>query len=271
MKLTKLNLPNFFIIGANKAGTTSLYYYLMQHPDIFMSAAKEPMFFLTLDPVPVKKKGADIDLYYTLKEYMGLFKQAKEKAIGEASTAYLSNPTSILWISKIIPEARLIAILRNPIERAMSDYLYHQKAGIETRTFETAIAEMLDVRRGMAQTENAEKKNVIPGNPMVGRRYLNLGLYGHHVSNVKKYFPDDQLLVIDFRELNNDSAAVVRRICRFLGVREFIPSNLERQNVSGRNNYQIDRVLLDRLKLYFEEDIKHLQTMVEFDVMNWLK
>ena len=114
-----MTMPNFLIVGAQKAGTTSLHYYLKQHPQIYMSLRKEPHFF----------EGMHWDFYRPgrimlpvtdLADYQALFEGVTdEKAIGEASASYLYSPKAPTLIKRSIPDARLIAILRNPADRSV--------------------------------------------------------------------------------------------------------------------------------------------------------
>ena len=121
-----MTMPNFLIIGAMKSGTTALYYYLEQHPDIYMSPVKEPNFFSSHK----QENAAD-----TVTEF-GIYRQlfsggSGKKAIGEASHSYLYEPGAAAEIRRYIPEAKLIAILRNPIERAYSHFLHMVRSGTE--------------------------------------------------------------------------------------------------------------------------------------------
>jgi len=270
----EMQLPNFFIIGANKAGTTSLYYYCKQHPEIFMSQNKEPMFFLSMNPPRIKKEEAAVGKpysYFTLREYMGLFAAATEPMRGESSTAYLAVPTSVLWIKKIIPHAKLIAILRNPIERAISDYEYHYKGKVDGRSFAQAITDAFNFIKDQKSSRQATENKPMIGNPLVGARYLNVGRYGSQLSVVKQYFTDDQLFVADYEELNRDSIEFMQKIYKFLGVGKFTLPNVKRLNTSGKSSHQIDKSIENKMKEFFEEDIKLLQTLVNFDVMKWLQ
>ena len=112
--------PNFFIVGAPRCGTTSLWYYLSQSPEVFMSTKKEPKYFnsyesvrLYFDP-PIRDK----------KKYLELFHEVRnERAIGEASTSYLADPSTPELIHKVLPESRIIISLRDPVERAFSHHL----------------------------------------------------------------------------------------------------------------------------------------------------
>ena len=260
---SEMKLPNFFIIGANKAGTSSLYHYCRQHPEIFMSKNKEPMFFTARGPLPTKdekvvNKPSLYYQYFTLREYMDLFVSATEPVRGEASTAYLAHPDSTMWIRKIIPDAKLIVILRDPIERAISDFEFQTNRNkSESRTFAQAINDALN---GYVRPTNVDPQ-----------RYLNLGLYGHQLTVVKRFFPDNQLFVADYEEYNRDTVEFVQKVYKFLGVREFVPPDTRRENVSGHATPDISRTLENKMKQYFEEDIKLLQSLVNFDVMKWLQ
>ena len=139
--MEKGRLPNFFIVGAAKAGTTSLYYYLKQHPEIFMSPVKEPNFFCYHEAIEVinffRFKEDDIS---TLDDYLALFRKVnKEKAIGEASTQYLFFPSTAHNIKKMIPHAKMIILLRDPVSRAFSSYLFHLKGNRVDRDFDDVV------------------------------------------------------------------------------------------------------------------------------------
>lgn len=138
-------LPNFLIIGAAKAGTTSLYSYLKQHPDIFMSSWKEPKFF-SLEGEKLDFQGPsqiiNTDSINNLESYLELFEGVKdETAIGEASPIYLYSPKAPANIKKYIPDAKLIVVLRHPAERAFSSFAHLIRAGYETLSFEEALEE----------------------------------------------------------------------------------------------------------------------------------
>lgn len=268
----EMKLPNFFIIGANKAGTTSLHHYCRQHPEIYMSKNKEPMFFSASGPLPEKneqavKKTSLYYQYFTLREYMDLFASATEPMRGEASTSYMANPNSTMWIRKIIPDARLIAILRNPMERAISDFEFQIKRNrSEPRTLAQA---MNDALNGYIEPTNTMQigPNLLK-NP---QRYVTLGLYGHQLSVVKQFFPDDQLFIADYEEYNRDTTEFVQKVYKFLGVDKFNPPDIRRLNTSDKRKPQIEKDLENKMKMFFEEDIKLLQGLVNFDVMKWLQ
>jgi len=149
----KEKLPNFFIVGAAKAGTTSLYNYLKQHPDIYMSPIKEPNYFakdidINLFRKDYKKTALiDTQKYFSkpkleelhlafiteLEDYIKLFqKVSNEKVIGETSVSYLYSKVAAKEIKKLVPDAKIVIILRDPIERAYSHYLMNLKEGLIT-------------------------------------------------------------------------------------------------------------------------------------------
>lgn len=134
-----MTLPNFLVIGAHKAGTTALYNYLKQHPQVYMSPAKEPRFFAlegkNLKFLGPKKDPGNRCRFTTLEAYRELFQGvSSEVAIGEASTLYLYSQEAPKRIQHYIPDAKLIAILRNPIKRAYSNFVHAMQDDREVLT-----------------------------------------------------------------------------------------------------------------------------------------
>jgi hypothetical protein len=267
-----MNLPNFFIVGANKAGTTSLHYYCSQHPEIFMAKVKEPMFFSSDGPVQTQhpdKGNKNTGLYYkysTLQEYMALFESATEPVRGESTTNYLSNTNAAMWISKFNPNSKIIAILRNPIERAISDFEFQIKVNkSEKRSLSQAMRDALNNRI------DPRHKDLVGDNLSIAPvRYLKLGLYGSQISIYKRYFTDKQLLIADYEEYNNEIIEFVIKVFSFLGVSEFTPPDIKRLNTSGKPKPELDADLLNDMKEFFRDDVLQLQKLVDFDVMKWL-
>lgn len=129
--------PDFFIVGAPRAGTTSLYHYLRRHPDLFMPAVKEPHFFAQIRPVPEQSH-----LFPAMDEqrYLRLFKGARDHlAVGEASPSYLVTTEAARRIQERVPHARIIILLRDPVERAFSHYLMDVRDGLQTLPFYEAL------------------------------------------------------------------------------------------------------------------------------------
>lgn len=215
-------MPNFLIIGAAKAGTTSLYYYLNQHPQIYMSSVKEPRFF-ALEGEKLNFQNPDQGINHTsvtsLDEYCALFNEVTdEMAIGEASPLYLYSTKATERIKHYIPDAKLIAILRDPVQRAFSCYTHLVRENYEKLSFE----------QGLKEEEQRIQKN-----------WAHLWHYkhgGYYYKQLKRYFdtfPAEQIKVFLYEELNTDSVAVVQDTLRFLGVDDSFVPDLTRMNVSG--------------------------------------
>jgi hypothetical protein len=224
-----MTMPNFLIIGAMKSGTTALYYYLEQHPEIYMSPVKEPNFFSSQEPANVTHIGT----------YRHLFRGASgEKAIGEASHSYLYEPGAAAEIRRYIPEARLIAILRNPIERAYSHFLHMVRSGTEPlNDFAQALQE---------EVAGIHKERT-------GQDYIGRGLYYDQLERYFGTFPREQIRVYLYEDLSDAPIRTVQDAFRFLEVDDsFVPDVSLRRNVSGHPKYKTLDGLLRR-----QSRIKH--------------
>lgn len=207
-------LPSFLILGAPRSGTTHLYRGLRQHPDVFMSDFKEPMFFAyENNPAPsvISDRAA----------YEALFANANpDHARGEASTLYLYSDKSPQNIHRTVPEARLVAILRNPTERAFSQYTFQRFLETEPlATFEAALA---------AEPERAKTDRV----PF--HLYRPVGLYSEQIHRYYELFPKEQLLILLQEDLETQPDRVFRDIFRHIGVDDaFVPDLRHKTNASG--------------------------------------
>lgn len=204
--------PNLFVVGAPKAGTTSLWRYLDQHPDIFMSAVKEPGFL----------SGSDSQAAVRDEEsYLALFAGARgEKLRGEASPSYLARQEAARTIRRNIPDARIVISLREPIERTHSSYLSLVSDGVEQRTFQQAVSDDLARRR-------------VPNRP----NYVKPSLYAVSVERYLRKF-GDRVFVLFFEELTKEPARVVRELYEFL---EVDPSYAERLVAKPHNQFRAPR------------------------------
>lgn len=215
-------MPNFLIIGSAKGGTTSLHYYLNQHPQIFMSAVKEPRFF-ALEGEVLNFRNPDAAINHnsvtTLEAYQALFKDVtNEIAIGEASPLYLYSAKAVERIKHYIPQAKLIAVLRNPVDRAFSCYTHLRRENYEKLSF----AEGLKAEEQRIQDNWAHLWH-----------YKKAGFYYEQLKRYYDAFDPAQIKVYLFEDLNVDSTAITQDICRFLGVDDSFQPELSRQNVSG--------------------------------------
>lgn len=218
-------LPNFLLIGAAKSGTSSIYTYLREHPDVFMSARKEPRFFAFEGEKPTLNQPQGhlrLGRYVTgFEEYLKLFDGVDaERAIGEASTAYLYEPSAPLGIKKYVPDARLIAVLRHPADRAFSHFLHNRKRGIEfVDNFEEAL-----------RLEEGRKHQ---GWEYV-YHYTGYGRYAEHLERYLKHFPPEQIKVFLYDELVRDPRNLMADIYGVIGVDPtFVPDTAVRANPSG--------------------------------------
>ena len=189
--------PNFFIVGAPRAGTTSLYEYLKNCENVFMSPIKETYFFspnvnmnLILSK-PVKDQ----------KDYQKLFHNVKtEKAIGEATPSYLWDPDSAKLIHEKIPKARIIIMLRNPIDRAFSHYLWLVSLGKENLSFSEAIKKSLSAK------------------PDFSGRIIDGGMYSNQIQRYLDEFDQKQIKIIIFEEFLKNPKLIVEDILNFLDI-----------------------------------------------------
>ena len=201
-----MRLPDFIIIGAAKSGTTSLVKYLDQHADISFSHPKEPGFFYWPG---IHSKG--------LKHYARFFEGCSDRAkIGEASTAYLYGEETPRWIKEAIPDAKLIAILRNPVERAFSHYMHRYGLGQETRSFKQAIIE----GTSLIHINLKDKTHY---------SYVDRGMYARQIQTYLHHFDASQLLILLFDDLVYDSQRVVESCFDFLGVDSSISVDTSRK------------------------------------------
>lgn len=228
--MSTATLPNFVIIGAAKSGTTALYHYLRQHPDIYMSPQKETNFFAfegqKVDFRGPGDEGISQSSITDLGSYQEQFSGVLgETAVGEASPWYLYLPGTAENMRRHIPEAKLIAILRNPVDRAFSSYLHLRREGQEQLSFEEGLA--------------AEEKRIAQGwEPLW--HYKRAGFYAPQIKQFFELFEREQICFYLYEEFSEDPGAVLRDIYRFLGVDEsFSPRTSIKHNVTGvpRNKF----------------------------------
>ncbi len=228
-------LPNFFVIGAAKSGTTALYRYLRQHPEIFMSDRKEPHHFSYTEES--KKTNGPSDYIRSaitdFQQYLDLFERVShEIAIGEASPTYIYVPGTAERIHSIFPNARIIAILRNPADRAYSAFMHLIRDGRETvSTFREALA--LEGER-------------IAANWGPIYHYTKSGFYYEQLTRYYQIFPTMNIKVILYDDFVNDPFQLMKDLYTFLDVDNgFIPDMSSKPNVSGKPKYKIWQKIMD--------------------------
>ncbi|MEI2779552.1 MAG: sulfotransferase [Tetrasphaera sp.] len=295
-------LPDFLVIGAFKSGTTSLAQFLGAHPQIFMPWLQEPNFFAYehADEGGSARPEVDRTSVYkrhrtrTRAQYESLFEEAPPGAvIGECSPEYMRSPYASGRIAAELPNAKLLAILRNPIERAFSDYQAFVRDSLERATFAEAIK---------------RAPGVEPGS-----QYVMTGFYGRQLKPYFETFGKDQVKVILNEDLRVGAGEKLDEVCHFLGV-DPLPDAAElmsQLNVSGRPRnaavalaYKLRRVsrpwakpivperlqrgvdslLASGLKRetvsasvradligVYREDIELLQSLIDRDLSSWLR
>ncbi|MEZ4726592.1 MAG: sulfotransferase domain-containing protein [Caldilineaceae bacterium] len=300
-----MRLPNFLIIGAQKCGTTALYDALCQHPEIYMSPVKEPFYFV-LNGAPPLYKVPSMEyralLRYTAESYAALFAGARgQRAIGEASALYLSSyqpERTAANIQAFNPQMRLIALLRQPTERAWSAFQYYRAREFEpVNRFQAALAAEATRRQG---------------NDLPDLRYFANGCY---FANLKPYFdrfPREQIRVYLYEEWNQQPQALLRDLFAFLGVDETVAIETQRKNVTFHYRHawlqrfldepnavrqRLELLLRGRLRTrvyrklraynqrkpptidaglrrvlteYYRSDIEELQHLINRDLSHWL-
>lgn len=287
-------LPNFLIVGTPKAGTTAIYHYLNQHPEIYLSPHKEPHLFSFIGE---RQPHWGIQ---TLNEYEQLFDGVTiEKAIGEASTWYLYSQTAAEQIKQYIPDAKIIIMLRNPIERAYSSWAFRVQCGWESITdFQQALA--------------VEKKRIAQKYEW-DFHYLQVGFYARQIKRYLELFTKEQIHICLYDDFKNNPVKEISAIFDFLKVNpDFIPDTDCKHNITTvpknhlihslfKTNSQIkDKIkimlptnlrntLVNRFKqnnylqlpplsskirreynFYYQEDILKTALLINRDISHWL-
>jgi hypothetical protein len=293
-------LPNFLIIGAAKAGTTALCDYLKQHPQIFISYIREPHFFaFQKEEINFRGPGDRKIHQHTITdfaEYQRSFKGSAGKvAIGEGSTTYLYSPQAPARIQATLPEVKLIAVLRNPVDRAYSSYLHLVRDGQEPLT-------------DFAQALQAEATR-IQEHWMPLWHYQQRGFYYQQLHRYYDLFRQEQIKIYLYEDLIQDPEGLLKDLFGFLEVDDtFAPDVFAKPNISGipknqllhwfltqpnpiktllrplvpsqvRQNIHLSNLEKPQLSPetrqkmleVYREDILQLQTLIQRDLSSWLQ
>ncbi len=219
-----LRLPDFFIVGQPKCGTTALYQMLRSHPQIFMPANKEPWFFAQElhERTPPRAEGTP----RTLAEYAELFAAAgPRQRAGEATVLYLWSQSAARAIAEVVPDARIVAILREPVALLRSLHLQYLEAYVETE---------LDLRTALALEPERARGRELPRHTYWPQA-LQYSAHVRYVEQLRRYrefFPEENILVLIYDDFRNDNAATVRRVLRFLEVDDSVELHPREANPS---------------------------------------
>lgn len=286
---------NFFIVGAPKAGTTSLYYYLNEHPQVEMSSQKEPDYF---SDAAIQEQG----LYYNKKridteeKYNGLFNtQRKDVIFGEGSVSYLFYPNVAQDLKAYNSMAKIIIILRNPIDRAFSHYLMDYRLGLVSDSFE-------DIINKKSKHKNAQ---------LFYQQYIKVGEYATQLKRYFDIFDKENILLVDYEDFKSDVAGTVKSVYSFLEIStefaadvhqkyntftmpqnqliRFVYSFVVIRNILSfilpQNIIKTIRLILfkndkkpkllketrNQLKNYFSNDVRLLESILGKDYSKWIK
>ena len=232
-----LAVPNFLIIGVQKGGTTSLYRYLLQHPQVVPAVRKEVHFF---------------DLHYDrgLEWYRAQFPASPQPhgcLVGEASPYYIFHPLVAHRVYQTLPDAKIIVLLRDPVDRVLSHYFHEVRWGFETLGLEAALA--CEVERLAGEAERMLDDGSYQSFNYQHYSYLKRSCYVEQLMVWRSLFPASQLLVLCSEMLYSDPGASLGRVVRFLELEPFEFSDFEKHN-AGEYQRPSDQQIQD-LRDYF--------------------
>ena len=286
---------DFFIVGAPKAGTTSLYHYLTEHPEVEMSREKEPDYF---SDEAIQKQG----LYYgnnridTEEKYYSLFNvESKNVIFGEASVSYLFYKSVAGDIKKYNANAKIIIILRNPIDRAFSHYLMDYRLGLVSDSFEDIIIKK-------SRDKNAH---------LFYQQYIKVGEYATQLKRYFDIFDKENILLVDYEDFKSDVTGTVNSVYSFLNVSTEFSADVNKKHntftmpknklirfvysfvvirnilsfIFPKNIVKAVRFILfkkdkkpklleetsNQLKHYFSNDVRLLESIIGKDYSKWIK
>ncbi len=214
-------VPDFFIVGHAKCGTTALYELLRTHPQVFMSDVKEPQFFARRMREPGQTELPDVPRFEltglheeTLEDYLSLYAGAAPgQLVGDASTFYLWSPEAPARIARARPDAKIIAVLREPVAFVRSLHLQLVQNNTETEP---------SLRRAIALEQARREGREIPPQANWPRAlmYTDRVRYVEQLRRYEEHFAPEQMLVLIYDDFRADNAETLRRVQRFLGVEE---------------------------------------------------
>lgn len=218
--------PDFLVIGAPKAGTTALHASLALHPQLFLSAVKEPKYFLSDGAPPNGATGGggpgDRQTHgehiWDPTAYAALFTDAPAASVrGEATPFYLHDLAAQRRIAAALPAVKCIAVVREPVDRAYSNWAHLRSAGLEDIPDFVAACRAQDARRAMGWAPFWH--------------YVDLGLYGRQVTHLFSLVDPERVLLIRYRDLHDEPVATLDRVCAFLGVQTGLLGGVREENV----------------------------------------
>lgn len=252
--------PDFLVIGAKRGGTTSIYNYLLAHPSV-------------VPPFPRRQriKGVhffDVNFRRGVAWYRSHFPTSgsmRGRIVGEASPYYLGHPRAAARARMVVPEARIILLLRDPVQRAYSHYRERVRNGWEDLSFEDAIAREHARLEGEEELMLADERYVSPAHEHYG--YLAQGRYPELLERWFSLFPRERIFIGLSEDLYRDPAGLYADLLRFLGLPAFEPDEYRPFNLHPST--PMPQSMRDWLSGYFAPHNERLQTMVDLDLGGW--
>jgi len=250
------HLPTTVIVGAQKAGTTQLYAYLVTHPRVFEAAKKEVDYF--------SKHPERSVTWYRSRFPLSFRVEWRRGHVMEASPSYLPTPSAIRKMKEVLPKARVIAILRDPVSRAFSHYQHRKTRHLESRSFAECVAEEIRANEfppqlGVATRENAK--------PMLG--YVARGYYALQLEHLIKVFPRNKVLVLDSADLFKDTKKTCDRVFDFMGLESF---DVQPTKIYNRGYYKetIEPQVAGMLRAHYRSYDELLEQVIG-EQFSWMK
>jgi len=247
--------PDFIIIGVQKGGTSSLFSYLDQHPQLRLSRVKEVHYF-------------DVNYWKPYFIYRSYFPIQKGKFLtGEASPYYIFHPLVARRIKKHLPKAKFIVMFRDPIKRAFSHYNMELRKGKEDINSFLEAIQQEEERLLMVAKRHSSKSSYYNSLPHQTYTYLSRGKYFEQLSAWFEIFPREQFCILKSEDFFEHPKEELKKVYDFLGLDEVYPENLTPMNV-GNYSTDIDEAVVDYCNTYFREDSENLRFLLG-DQFSW--
>lgn len=252
-----MTTPNFFIVGAPKCGTTALSEYLRAHPQVFMSTPKEPHYFA--HDFPHYKKTVP-----TLESYLALFDDApaEAKAVGEASVWYLYSREALKAVREFAPNARVIVMLRNPVQLAQS--IHSQLVWVldeDVKDFATAWKLQDERRQGDSIPTGCREPAFL--------RYGEVAKLGKQLRRLFDIFPSDQIKVLFLDDLKRDARGVYLEVLEFLGLDDDGRKEFPRINENKFNRSRLVARLTHRMPRWLASTLNNVKRVLGIKQLGW--
>ena len=253
-------LPDFILPGVQKGGTTSLYRDLAKHPNVLGVRAKEIFYF------DQNHDAGDAWYRCWFPTRRAVEKRKREiggvALTGEATASYLDHPRVPGAAAALVPEAKIVMVLRDPAERAISHYFHNRRKKREP-------LDLLDALRAESERLDGEPSRVLddpgaPSIPLLHYSYLRRGRYAEHLARWRDHFPDDHILVLRSEDYFADPASVFQETTRFLGLPDWDAGQYPAEN-PGHNRREIDPEARAFLADYFRPHNAELERMTGRD------